>query len=145
MSVMIKSQGWYTNLLTSDNNEYVRTAANGYIEDYLRVKPVLLEEFETDIMEYLGIEGEYDLLDDSKKRMINDIMYTIRKDSRTVIKKINLEEELEEDPFSESQWLILKDMPDQKVNDYVRTWNDSVLNDPDQDWDPFEPGKEKLK
>jgi hypothetical protein len=96
---MIKSQGWYTNLLTSDNNEYIRTAANGYIENYLRVNPVLLEEFETDIMEYLGIEGEYDLLDDSKKRMINDIMYTIRKDSRTVIKKINLEEELEEDPF----------------------------------------------
>lgn len=101
--------------MASDYNEYIRTVANGYIEDYLKVKPVPLDVIKTDIMEYLSIEGEYELQDDSKTRTVSDIMYVIRRDRRTTIKEINLEEELEEDPFLENQWLIQKNMPIREV------------------------------
>ena len=124
-----------------DYDQYIRTASNGYIEEYLKLRPILLDVMKTDIMEYLNIKEEFDLLDESKKKTISDMEDAIQRDSKVIVKEINLKEELEEDPYHDNVWAIHKDM---SIED-AYNWNDSMLNDPEDDWDPLEPGKQKLK
>ena len=124
--------------------------ANKFVEEELKKRPMSLSlgAIESEIMEYLGMDSmsdNYLTLDDSKKEKVDNVKNAILRNPNVIKRGIHLEEELEEDPFLDSMWVIHEDTPSQDVIKYVREWNDSMLNDPDLDRDPFDPGKENLR
>jgi hypothetical protein len=126
-------------------NENIKKISNKFIEEELKNRPMsmFLGVIESEIMDYLGIVGNYFTLDDSKKEKVDVVKSAILSNPNVIQKEIHLQEELEEDPFLDYIWVIHKDTPSEDIMKTVRDWNDSMLNDPDLDWDPFE--KERLK
>jgi hypothetical protein len=128
-------------------NENIKKTSNKFIEEELKNRPMsmFLGVIESEIMDYLGIVGNYFTLDDSKKEKVDVVKSAILSNPNVIQKEIHLQEELEEDPFLDYIWVIHKDTPSEDIMKTVRDWNDSMLNDPDLDWDPFDLEKERLK
>ena len=92
-------------------NENIKKTSNKFIEEELknRPMPMFLGVIESEIMDYLGIVGNYFTLDGSKKEKVDDVKSAILSNPNVIQKEIHLQEELEEDPFLDYIWVLHKE------------------------------------
>jgi hypothetical protein len=121
-----------------DPSEIVEKA-NAFMDDFLKDTPVLRDEIEEEIAQYLEPGSWYEDLDKESKENIHNIRDTIFSHSRIAIREMHeiAEEQLEIDHPGGNIWVYHKRMPFEKVLSHIRSFNEGIMNDPEEGYDPF--------